>query len=252
LTHSHIGVADRLINAIARPIVHVWLRTAEMSDPLLPRPDVPDLRRAPDHNADRVLLVGNGATVGYGVLSHDLSLAGHLGRQVSQTTGRATHVRAIADGEMTAGTAVASLGGADLDEYDGIVFTIGVNEALALSSAKRWDREIDGLLRYLRSAETPHLRIFMVAIPPMQSIAAFPPFVRWVTERHARALDARLRTACERFDLVDYVPFAPGRSTDLGRYRSTETYRYWASLISASVAKGISADCPRDDGDRAR
>jgi hypothetical protein len=67
-----------VVNAIGRPVVHVWLHTAEMSDPLLPRPEAPDRRQPPAHNDDRVLLLGNGATVGYGVLSHDLSLAGHL------------------------------------------------------------------------------------------------------------------------------------------------------------------------------
>ena len=242
-----IGVADRVINVVSRPIVRLWLRGAEMSDPLLPRPAAPDEREPPSHHSDRVLLVGNGASVGYGVLSHDLSLAGHLGRQVSRATGRPTHVRVIADGSMTAGSAVASLREADLDEYDGVVFTIGVNEALTLASAKRWDREVDALLDYLSSPETPRLHAFMVAIPPMASIAVFPRFVRWVTDRHARALDDRLRAACARFDDVSYVPFSPGRSDDLGRYRSTDTYRAWASLISAAVASGISAECPRDD-----
>ncbi|GAB3606510.1 hypothetical protein GCM10027413_19190 [Conyzicola nivalis] len=241
-----ISAADRLLSAAARPIVRLWVRTAEMSDPLLPRPASPDNREPAEHDSDRVLLVGNGASVGYGVLSHDLSLAGHLGRQTTLATGRPTHVAVIADGEMTAGSAIETLRGADLEPYDGIVLTIGVNEALALSSVQRWEADIDRLLAFLNSPATPHLPAFMVAIPPLESIAGFPSFVRWITDRHARTLNHRLRSVCDRFDHVTFVPFAPGRSTDLGRYRSTETYRAWAGLIADTVARGLSAECPRN------
>ncbi|WP_411699457.1 SGNH/GDSL hydrolase family protein [Conyzicola sp.] len=242
-----IGVADRMLNVLARPMVRLWLRTAEMSDPLLPRPVSPDDREPPEHNSDRVLLVGNGASVGYGVLSHDLSLAGHLGRQTTLATGRPTHVSVIADGEMTAGSALSTLRASDLERYDGVVLTIGVNEALELSPVKRWDSEIDELLAFLRPPATPHLAVFMVAIPPMESIAGFPSFVRWISDRHGRALNSRLRSACDRFDHVTFVPFAPARAADLGRYRSTETYRAWATLIAETVAGGLSAEYPRSD-----
>jgi hypothetical protein len=241
-----IGTADRALNALARPLVRLWVRTAEMSDPLLPRPASPDEREPPDHAADRVLLVGNGASVGYGVLSHDLSLAGHLGRQTALATGRPTHVAVIADGDMTAGSVIDTLRGVDLEAYDAIVLTIGVNEALELSSVKRWDEEIGRLLDFLQSPATPHLTAFMVAVPPVESIAGFPPFVRWTCDRHARALNVHLRAACDRFAHVTFVPFAPGPSKDLGRYRSTDTYRAWASLIADVVAGGLIAECPRN------
>jgi hypothetical protein len=235
-----------VVNAIGRPVVHVWLHTAEMSDPLLPRPEAPDRRQPPAHNDDRVLLVGNGATVGYGVLSHDLSLAGHLGRQISQVTGRSTHVSVIADGTMTAGSAVAALVGVDLEPYDGIVVTIGVNETLSLSSLERWRRELDRLLRFVRG-RAPRLRVFLVAIPPVNSITEAPAFVDWITDRHARTLNQAMSEACARFARVTFLPFAPDASSDEGRYRSTETYRQWSALLSGDIAEWLLTDCAEDD-----
>lgn len=240
------AVSTRVVNALGRPIVRLWLHTAEMSDPLLPRPETPDLREPPAHNDDRVLLAGNGATVGYGVLSHELSLAGHLGRQISQSTERATHVSVVADGSMTAGTAITTLGEVDLAPYDCVVLTIGVNEALSLTSVGRWSRDLDALLRSVRS-RSPRLRVFMVGIPPMRSIAAVPTFVEWITDRHARALNTALAATCVRFERVTYLPFAPAPSSDLARYRSTETYRQWSSIISGDVAHWLLADCAQDD-----
>lgn len=248
LLHGGIdtGVGAGFVNALGRPVVRLWLHTAEMSDPLLPKPEAPDVREPPAHNDDRVLLVGNGATVGYGVLSHDLSLAGHLGRQVSVLTERATHVSVLADGSMTAGSAIKFLGGVDLAPYDGVVLTLGVNEALALTSVERWQRDLDALLRSVRTA-MPRLRLFMVAIPPMNSISPIPSFVEWITDRHAQALNRALVETCTRFDRVTFLPFAPGPSNDVSRYRSTDTYREWSSLLSGDVAAWLLADCAEDD-----
>jgi len=240
------GAVARLVNALGRPAVRLWLHTAEMSDTQLPRPQDPDLRTPPAYNDDRVLLVGNGATVGYGVLTHELSLAGHLGRQISQLTGRATHVSVIADGSMTAGTALANLAGVDLTHYDGVVMTVGVNEALSLASPERWRRELDALLRGIRD-RVPLLRVYMVGIPPVGSITAVPAFVERITDRHSQTLNDALSEACARFARVTYLPFAPGPSSDIGRYRSTETYREWSALISGDVASGLLADCADDD-----
>ena len=239
-------IAARVVNALGRPAVRLWLQTAEMSDPLLPRPEHPDRREPPAHNDDRVLLVGNGATVGYGVLSHELSLAGHLGRQISQLTERATHVSVVADGSMTAGSAAATLAKLDLSPYDGVVLTLGVNEALSLTSVDRWRRELDVLLGSIRRT-MPRLRVFMVAIPPMNSITPIPTFVEWITAGHVRALNRALAETCGRFERVTYLPFAPPPAVDVGRYRSTDTYRDWSSLISNDVASWLVADCAEDD-----
>lgn len=241
---------ELVVNALGRFVVRAWLRTAEMSDPLLPRPESPDRRPAPDHDADRLLLLGNGPTVGYGVLSHDLSLAGHLGRQLTRETGRPTHVTVLADSALTAGSALAALRSADLEPYDGIVVTVGVNEVLSLSSRSRWRREIVALVRFIRSPAAPLVRTYFVGIPPMRSISTMPRVVEWLTDRHAARLNQVLADVCAAEGRATFVPFAPGRSPDSGGYRSTEVYRSWAAILVEPIAAGLSRDHPGDGGIR--
>ncbi|MBB5843080.1 hypothetical protein HD599_001403 [Conyzicola lurida] len=237
------AIAHRIVNALGRPFVRVWLASAEMSAPWLPRPDGPGAPQ-PEHDADRLLLVGNGAAVGYGVLTHDLSLAGHLGRQLTVANGRPAHVSVLADGSMTWGSAAALLPDAHLDPYDAIVLTVGVNEALGLASAEQVRRACAGVLDYLASPRAPKLRIIVVGIPPLRSISSVPPSVEWLVDRHAAVLNSVVSEVCGSRDLVTFVPFAPEPGRDRRRYRSTETYREWAALIVPATAEALARECP--------
>jgi hypothetical protein len=230
------GLPRHLLNAVARPAIGIWLQSAEMSDPRLPRPDRPQDLEAASHHSDRVLLVGNGAAVGYGVLNHDLSLAGNLGRLLTAKTGRATYVTVVADGDMTAAGVLEALRSADLEPYDAVVATVGINEALRLSSGVRWQRQLERLVAFMLSPAVPKLQFFLVAVPPLDSITAVPRWVGAIVERHTRELNARLAAVCAGHEGVTFVPFHPGPACDVGRYRSTETYREWAQEIVDPIA----------------
>ena len=238
------SVSNYVVNALCRPLIAMWLQTAEMSDPQLPRPDRIHDGEAPTHHSDRVLLVGNGAAVGYGVLTHDLSLAGNLGRQLTTLTGRTTYVTVLADGGMTAGSALTALRDADLEPYDAIVTTVGLNEALGLSSTARWRREVDELVEFVLSPAAPRLQLFLVGVPPIDSVTAVPRLVRWATDRHSLELNAHLAAACAGDERVTFVPFAPGPAPDITRYRGSETYREWALLIADPIARGLDHEHP--------
>jgi hypothetical protein len=248
----------RLVNALGRPFLRIWLASAEMSAPWLPRPENPHGGAdgvavdspAPSHDADRLLLVGNGAAVGYGVLSHDLALPGHLGRQLTAATGRATHVTVIADGSMTWGSALGVLREANLESFDAVMLTVGVNEALGLSSAAQLERASAGVLDYLASPAAPKLTTFVVGVPPLKSISLTPRFVEWLVDGHSAVINERLRSACAGRERVVFIPFAPTANRDIRRYRSTETYRDWAGLLVPAAAAGLARECPTDDQPR--
>jgi len=233
---ARTGFARHLLNSVARPALRVWLQSAEISDPRLPRPEEPHDLEAAAHHSDRVLLVGNGAAVGYGVLNHDLSLAGNLGRLLTTETGRATYVTVVSDGDMTAAGALDALRSADLEPYDAIVVTVGINEALRLSSGARWQRQIEHLVDFVLSPAVPKLHLFFVGIPPLDSLTAVPRWVGMIADRHSRELNARLAGVCDRHEGVVFVPFHPRPAPDVSRHRSTETYREWAQEIVDPIA----------------
>lgn len=60
---------------IVRPLVRLWLSTSSQSWRALPQPTDSPVVHAAGADPDRVLLIGSGINVGYGVVSHDLALA---------------------------------------------------------------------------------------------------------------------------------------------------------------------------------
>jgi hypothetical protein len=237
--------ADHLVTVVGRVAMRLWVRSSDMSDRHRPRPESPDQRPEPDHDADRLLLLGNGPTVGYGVVSHDLSLAGHLARQLTRATGRVTHVHVEGDGAMTARTALGVASSADLERLDGIVVTLGINEVPALSSVRRWEHDIARFVDYVRSPSVPGLETFVVAVPRLRSVANTPRWVQWLTERHTVRLNAALQAVCAANDRFTFVPFDPEWRPEGEGYRSTEVYREWAELIVEPIARRLTTERPR-------
>ncbi len=79
-----------------------------------PQPtDVPAVRTG-DPAADRILLVGNGPSHGWGVLTHQLALTGQLADAVASRTGRACDADLIGAEAMNVRSALAWIGDRDL------------------------------------------------------------------------------------------------------------------------------------------
>lgn len=214
----------RITTKLARPFVRLWLVTANEGWARLPRPTGSPHASAPGEDPLRILLVGNGAAVGYGVLLHELALAGRLAVQLATVFDRGVFVDVVPDGGMTARRCLDELSQRNLFRYDAIVTTIGVNEALGLMSTAEWASAVELI------AQRP-APIYMVAIPPMQAIREFPWLVRVLADRHARILNKLTADACERHHSATFVPFAPRNNADRARYRSWQTYDAWAKLI---------------------
>ena len=110
-------VHDRIV----RPAVQRWHSTSEMSWRSLPSPTATARIEVAGPDPDRVLLVGGGMTVGWGMTSHDQALAGHLARQLSVLTGRGVSLDVMAHDilchEGTLGPALSLL----LPTFDAIV-----------------------------------------------------------------------------------------------------------------------------------
>jgi hypothetical protein len=94
--------------------------------------------------ADHVLLLGNGLAHGWGVVSHQLALTGQLARSVSQSIGRAVEVEFVGAELMNAESAVSWLGDHDLSDYDAVVVTMGMNDAVRLTPVAAWERDLTG------------------------------------------------------------------------------------------------------------
>ena len=189
--------------------VRAWLGSSDASWRRLPQPTDEPFVRAPGADPDRILVIGSGAAVGYGVVSHDLALAGHLARQISAITGRGTEVTVIADSGMTPARAEAALADDTLAGFDALLLTLGGFEALQLMSRRTWKGQ---LLRFVDSVEelTPSsTKVFMLALPNMPSIVRLPPVLSGAVGRRCAALNLETKRICVHRERLEYIKFAP-------------------------------------------
>lgn len=92
---------QQLAGRLLRPVMRVWAASLERDFQGAPRPhDIPQAHSA-GIDSDRILLVGCGPAVGWGVVSHDLALPGSLARELSGLTGRGVDVDVIESPRMS-------------------------------------------------------------------------------------------------------------------------------------------------------
>ncbi|MCU1422921.1 MAG: hypothetical protein JWN36_2572 [Microbacteriaceae bacterium] len=231
-----------LQNGIARPLVRLWLASSQNSWRQLPTPPRVSVVHAPGADPDSVLLVGSGIAVGYGVLSHDLALGGHLARALSVGTGRGTDVDIITAPEMSAAIAHAAVAALQLTRFDAIVLTLGGPESLYLAPRRAWRRQLGELLDAIR-AGAPSVEVFVVTIPPPPLLVAIPRYFGKLASRHGSQLNHDARVLVNARPGTHVVPFRPSPG-DIAAMASRQIYDEWASLIAPAMIGPLNAQAP--------
>ena len=230
---------QELLIALVRPLMRAWVASVEGELDSVPRPRDKTQVHAPGLDSDRVLLVGSGPAVGWGVLSHELSLPGALARALSTVTGRGAVVDVVPDPDATAAGGVRLLEANKLWRYDAVVLIIGINDAINLTSPRAWRRSMAALLRYAESASSKSTRIFVVEIPPVRALRIFDALPGRLAERQARRLNRITHTLVADLERTTMVPFEPISIPTPNRYRSPEEYRSWAELLVPTIAESL-------------
>lgn len=195
----------------------------------LPRPNPVGQVHAPGIDPDRILVIGSGVSMGYGVLSHDLALAGHLARMLAQLTGRGTDVDVVTDELMTAQSAVRAV--RNPGRYDALVISVGGIEAVGMTPRHRWERDLRALFTAITLDAPASLRIYLLEIPPLASVLQLPSFVAGAVTRRVVALNTYSRGVAEDFDQVTVIT-APEGIAGPGAVRGRPAYNLWASRIA--------------------
>ena len=202
--------------------------------------DVPEAHSA-GIDSDRILLLGCGLAVGWGVLSHDLALPGALARELSARTGRGVDVRVNADERMTAAVALVAARSSRLSRFDAVLVTLGLNDAVGLTAPRRWRADVTALLDYLEQATAASTEIVMVAIPTLGGLLGVDTPLGRVADRHAALLNRVSAEVCSRLPRTTFVPFDPQRSARLHVHCSAIEYRAWAAPLARRMAPGLDA-----------
>lgn len=199
--------------------------------------DAPSIRSGyPD--ADRVLLVGNGAAGGWQVSTFGLALAGRLATAVQHVSGRGCDVDQVGDEVMNVRSAVSWLGRRRLDDYDVVVVVLGMSDAVRLTSVDEWRAGLSGLLERLLRDTADGVRVVVTGIEPVRMSRVFRGPFATLAQRNADRLNEATRQLVgtfERVDLVDLLEpdLAPGAGGPGAVYTS------WAGSLAHVVAAAL-------------
>lgn len=203
--------------------------------------DVPVVRSG-DPCADRIVLIGNGPSHGWGVVTHQLALVGQLASAVAEQTKRACDADLIGAEAMNVRSALAWIGDRELRGDDAVVIMIGFNDALRFTPVASWKREMRALLDGI----TPRMRrestVTVVGIPPIQSFSAYGSLVAHLSERHRLLLNTATQKIATLRGL-SYLDLPVGRAGS-GSTASAALYREFAVRIAENIVPQLVAVRP--------
>ncbi len=235
----------RVREVIVSSATRAWLATSSNSWRRLPRPvDEPHVH-APGDDPHRLLVLGNGIVMSWGVLSHQIGVGGHLARQLSERTNRGSDVDLVVDVELDVRAARAALADVRPERFDVILLSLGGAEAVRLVPEVTWRRDLDALLDALVAQTSEGTQMFLVGIPPLGRIVRMPRFAERLVVRRMHELTEQAKLACAVHERTTFLTFEP-RGTDLVRTRERSTYSEWGSLIATAIAENLNSTTDRE------
>jgi len=200
--------------------------------------------RTGDPRADRVLLLGNGFTAGWGVDSHRAGLTGRLAEAIGDRTGRGCDLDVIGAESMNMRSALAWVGDRDVDAVDAFVVSLGLNDALRRTPLDDWERGLRDLLSAVVARLRPDVPSLVVGIPPVGALPAFDGLASRVAHTHRDRLNAATRRIVAEYgvDYLDVPEFAPDRR---GRLTPPAVYAQLGATIATQLAPRLIATRPQ-------
>lgn len=198
--------------------------------------------RGPGHDPDRVLLLGGGSAVGWGVVSHDLALAGHLARGTSALTERGVDVEVEANPRMSVADAIGLLRPAMISRYDAIVVTLGSRDAQRLIPVARWESDLTQLLDHIADGRAASPGVIIVGAEEQEPVPVAAFAARLVRAR-ARDINAATRAIVAGREGVWFVESGlvsvPGESANLVEVDKATLYERAAVAIIPTLARAL-------------
>ena len=195
--------------------------------------------------------------VGFGVLSHDLGLSGHLARRIAAETGSGVDIDVVTGYEFHARHVPPLLADVDLDRYDLVIVGIGTLDVVDRTRIKDWSAHFEHILDVLQDGQKGFLPVSVVAVPTISNLLQLEPHLAHAADQRAAELNLRLKQLCDVRPLTTFVPFSIGGSTAPVLERTSASYARMADRLmqgmgpSLAMLKHDGAPCPRESARQA-
>jgi hypothetical protein len=201
--------------------------------------NTPTPRDAPFHHSNRarayrILLVGNGASHGWGVVSHKMALTGQLASAITSMTGFPTDVDCVGEEMMNAAGTLTWLKRHDLSPYDLIIVNLSLNDALRLTPIKGVQKSLTAVAEYLQPYRKAGTSLMAVSSQQPSTFYGYRNDLGKLADRHAIRVTAALNEVAENYGITHMQLDTPFYMTLEGDEAagSKDMYNQWAWQIA--------------------
>ncbi|TFD88085.1 GAF domain-containing protein [Cryobacterium lactosi] len=240
---SHSTTLEGHVREVLRwtlvPVMRAWTTALERKFRGIPFPTDAPQAHSPGIDSDRILIVGGGPAVGWGVLSHTLALPGALARALTARTGRGADVDVISRSKMTARAAPDYIDFANLWRYDAVVLTLGIGDAGRLTSERAWRRDLGRLVEQIQRSSSLGTEVFLAGIVPLADLPVFRGPCGALAGAQALELNRVSREVCAGVDRFSFVPLPSPPVSALGRFLAASDYEVWADALAERMVGSL-------------
>ena len=224
---------------LARPYLALHLGVLGLKIRRAPFPGDEAVTTLPGPRPARLLVVGDLAASGYGVLLHGMAFPAQLAGAWSSRTGRGCTWQTVADPLLTVRRAAhhPRLGSAALG-VDAVVVALGVPDVLRLTSSADVVAAVGRLVARVRAAAGRDVPVLVAGLPPMTRFQPLTPAATRVIGSQLRRVDAALQRAAAQHEGVEFVPFPAwdlAGSTLRRAFSFRAMHRGWALAVAARL-----------------
>jgi len=238
------GAALPLVRPYLR--LHLLLLGRQVARTPLPR-DAP-VETVPGPDPGRLLVVGELAASGLGVLLHGMAFPAQLGAAWSRGAHRGCTWRTVARPVLSAAQAAAH---PDLDAAaagtDAAVVALGIPDVLLATRAAAFEDAVERIVDLVRARSSTGCRVVLAGLPPMARFQPVPPLAARLFDLRTRRLDDALRRVADRHEGVAFVPFPRQRLHGLyvrDRFSYRALHRIWAHAVVGALLTVPPSDGP--------
>jgi hypothetical protein len=213
--------------------------------------DVP-FAAGPGSEPDRVLVVGTGPAVGWGVSTHSVALPGQLSRRLRVATGRGSHVAAFSDPDERLTTLPQLIAKHVLYNWDVIVVTLGAAEPMTLRSPASFADELRRTVSAVVARSHPATRVVVTSAPLQDALRDAGPRRSRLVTGHARVLEDVAREVCADIPRVTHLTLPDqdrlgSQASDQREANVAGHFALWAEAIAQHVAPLLEEQRARPD-----
>lgn len=211
--------------------LYIKKRTPELPEPVGPRAGI-----IGDGELMRILIVGDSAAAGVGVLEQFDALSGQLIKELSLRY--CVHWRLIAKTGLNTQELIEELNSVDENNVDIVVSSLGVNDVTSGTSCKQFKRQQLDLYSLLLDRFSAR-HIIVNKVPPMHEFPALPQPLRWFLGNRAQALNIELSelvASDSRLNLMSIdFPVDKEFFADDGFHPSKKAYQFWGEKLAVLI-----------------